>query len=614
MMGMGGMRGLALGTAGRIGGGGQQHLNVSEEDFGKPFDYRLMRRLWRYVAPHKLRIGVSVVLLLLYTGATVLNPLIVGLAIDALRHTDGRRLAIFGLIFLGNNTVLWLSQYQQVYQMTWVGQHGLYGLASDLFAHLTGLSLSFFDRNETGRIMARVQNDVTVLQQLLSTGLLAILGSALSLSGILITLFLLNWQLALLVSLSIPALLGVLLAWQRVARRSFLKARMAISAVNASIEENVSGVRVIQSLTREGANARDFDRVNAHNRRVNLEAGQTAALVQPMVELISALALATTLIVGGSLTLHGALSLGFLISFTLYINRFFEPIRDATQQYTNLQRATVAAERIFEILDTPPQVADMPGATTMGRAQGAVEFRDVRFAYAPGLEVLHGVDFKVAPGEHVAIVGPTGAGKSTLISLLARFYDVNGGAVLVDGQDVREVTTASLRANLGIVLQDTSIFSGTVRENIAYGRPDAPEAAIVAAAQAVGAHDLIMRLPKGYETPLRPGGSNLSLGQRQLISFARAMLRDPAILLLDEATAGLDTLTEHALQQGIATLLQGRTAIVIAHRLSTVRDSDRIIVLRGGTIAESGNHDELMAQGGLYHDLYALGFQELPAE
>lgn len=618
MMGMGGggmgMRGLALGTGGRQGGGGgQPELNISENDFGKPFDAELMKRLWQYVSPYKPRIAASTVLLIIYTVAVVLNPLIPGLAINALRQGDARGLTMMGLFFLANNTVLWLSQYQQVYQMTWVGQHGLYRLASDLFQHVVGLSLRFFDRNETGRIMARLQSDVTVLQQLLSNGVLAILGSALSLTGILITIFVLNWQLALLVSLSVPALFAVLFFWQRYARRSFLKARMAISVVNASIEQNVSGVRVIQSLTREGTNAREFDQVNQNNRRVNTEAGQMAALVQPMVELISAAALATTLIVGGSMTLSGSLSLGFLISFMLYVNRFFDPIRDATQQFTNLQRATVAAERIFEMIDTPQDVQDMPGALTLTDVRGGVEFRDVRFAYRPDYEVLHGINLKIAPGEHVAIVGPTGAGKSTIISLLARFYDVTGGAVFIDGHDVRDVTMASLRAPLGIVLQDSVIFSGTVYDNISFGMPGASRAEVESAARAVGAHDLIQRMPQGYDTPLRPGGSNLSLGQRQLISFARAMLRSPAILLLDEATAGLDTQTEHILQEGIEALRRGRTAIIIAHRLSTVRDADRIVVLRQGAIAEEGNHEELMALGGLYHDLYALGFQEVAA-
>jgi len=613
MGGPGAIRGLALGGAGRgMGGpGSQDSLTVSEEDFGKPFDYRLMKRLWSYVAPYKLRIAASTVLLLLYTGTAILNPLIPGLAINEIRDRNITGLVWMCLFYLANNTVMWLSQYQQVYQMTWVSQHGLYRIASDMFQHIESLSLSFFDHNETGRIMARMQNDVTVLQQLLSNGVLSILGSMLSLIGILVTIFVLNWELALLVSLSMPLMAGVLIYWQRYARSSFLKARTAISAVNASIQENVSGVRVIQSLTRERTNAQEFENINAANRQVNLEAGQLSALVQPAVEIVSALAMAVTIVVGGIMTLHGTLAIGFMVSFLLYINRFFDPIRDATMQYANLQRATVAAERIFEILDTRQEVKDAPDAIALTDVQGSIEFRDVHFGYVPSTEILHGLSFSVQPGEHIAIVGPTGAGKSTIISLLARFYDVTDGAVLIDGHDVRTITMRSLHENQGIVLQDTVIFTGTVHDNIAFGRPEATREQVEAAARAVGVHDLIMRLPQGYDTPLMQSGANLSLGQRQLISFARAMLRSPRILLLDEATAGIDAYTEHVLQQGIAELLRGRTAIIIAHRLSTVRDVDRILVLKDGQIIEEGNHHELMALGGLYHDLYAMGFQDI---
>ncbi|MDO8672735.1 MAG: ABC transporter ATP-binding protein [Dehalococcoidia bacterium] len=605
---------MALGGAagGLMGGRGvENNLSISEEDFGRPFDYRLMKRLWVYVAEYRRRIAFGTAMLLLYTATAILNPLIPGLGINAIRAGDAGGLLWMCLFFLANNTVMWLAQYQQVYQMTWVSQHGLYRIAADMFRHIEGLSLSFFDHNETGRIMARMQNDVIVLQQLLSNGLLSIIGSMLSLVGILVTLFLLNWKLALLVSLSVPILAGILFFWQRYARRSFLQARNAISAVNANIQENVSGVRVIQSLTRERTNAREFENVNAENRQVNLRAGQISALVQPLVEVVSALAMAVTIVVGGIMTFQGELPLGFLVSFLLYISRFFDPIREATQQYTNMQRATVAAERIFEILDTPQQVADAPDATILANAKGAIEFRDVRFGYSPATEVLHDVSFSVQPGEHIAIVGPTGAGKSTIISLLARFYDVTGGAILIDGHDIRTVTTRSLREQEGIVLQDPVIFSGTVSDNIAFGRPDATHEEIEAAARAVGVHDIIMRLPEGYDTLLLEHGANLSLGQRQLISFARAMLRSPRILLLDEATAGIDTYTEHLLQAGIDGLLRGRSAIVIAHRLSTVHDADRIPLLNHGRIVEQGNHHELMTLGGFYHSLYTMGFENV---
>jgi ATP-binding cassette subfamily B protein len=617
MGGMGGMgfaRGIAMGGGGPgMGGGGQgqRGLATSEEDFGKAFDPRVIGRLWRYASPFKARIAIGVVLLLINTATAVISPLIPGLAVNAIQDHDRSQLYILCAIFLVNNSVQWLSQYQQVYQMTWVGQHALYRVASDMFRHISAMSLKFFDQNETGRVMARMQNDVNVLQQMLSNGMISIFGSLLSLVGFLGVLFYLNVKLAAFVSVSVPVMAATIFIWQRYARRSFLRARATISAVNASIQENVSGVRVIQSLSREGINSRNFQNVNAENMNASVDAGRASALVQPMVDLIGAATLALAIFVGGSMVLDGDLRLGFLVSFALYINRFFDPIREMTQQYTNMQRATVAAERVFEILDWPQDVADKPDAIELHEIKGEVELRDVHFGYSEQIEVLHGLSIHIKPGEHVALVGQTGAGKSTIISLLARFYDVTGGALLVDGHDVRDVTMQSLRRQMGIVLQDPFIFAGTVGENIAYGRPEASHDAIEAAAKAVGVHDLIMRMEHGYDTRVLPSGANLSLGQRQLISFARAMLVEPRILMLDEATAGIDTQTEIILQRGVSRLMEGRTAIVIAHRLSTIRDSDRIIVLKDGGIAEEGNHRQLMEQQGIYYDLYTMGFRDV---
>ncbi len=617
MFGGGGPGGINLG--GNLGrGAGITGLNrtalaQSEEDYGKAFDPIVIKRMWRFVAPYKLRVAVSILLLFIYTAAVILNPLIPGLAINQVQDHNSRGLLLMCGLFMVNSVVMWLAQYQQTFQMTWVGQHALYNVSSAMFRHITHLSLAFFDQNETGRVMARMQNDVTVLQATLSSGFITILGSLLSLGGIFVTLLLLNWRLALLVFITVPVMAGSLWVWQRQSRRSFLAARAAISSVNASIQENVSGARVIQSLSRERVNTGEFDRVNAQNLNTNLKASRAAAFVQPIVELVAAAAMAIAVLVGGSMVLDGALKLGFLVSFLLYTNRFFDPIRDATQQYINLQRATVAAERIFEILDTPQTVTEKPGAIALGDVRGEVEFRDVRFGYRPGIEVLHGVDLHVRPGEHVAIVGQTGAGKSTIISLLARFYDVSGGAVLVDGHDLRDVSLQSLRRSMGIVLQDPFLFLGTVRDNIVYGRPEASDAEVEAAARAVNAHEMIMRLPKGYDMPVMPNSSNLSVGQRQLISLARAMLVQPRILCLDEATAGIDPRTEAVLQRGIATLMEGRTAIVIAHRLSTVRNADRIVVFDQGCIVEEGTHEQLMQLGGVYHTLSTMGFKDVPA-
>ncbi len=606
-MALGSSMGRGQGPANRVG------LASSEEDFGSAFDPRVLGRLWRYAGEFKGRVALGVLFLLINSAATILAPLIPGLAINAIDDGNEGLLWAMGALYLANQGVLWASSYQQVYQMTFVGQHSLYRISSDLFQHITRLSQRFFDENETGRVMARMQNDVSVLQQILSNGMISILGSVIGLGGILVIIFVLNWQLAALVSLSIPVMASVLLVWQKYARRSFLKARSTISAVNANIQENVSGVRVIQSVSRERANVREFQGVNRENMEASLAAGQMSALIQPIIAAIAACALAVTIFVGGSMVLDGEMQLGFLVSFTLYINRFFDPIREMTQQYTNMQRATVAAERIFEILDWPPDVEDAPGAVDLVDARGEVEFRDVRFHYRPDIEVLKGIDLHVRPGEHIALVGPSGAGKSTLISLLARFYDVTDGAIQVDGKDVRELTMASLRRSMGIVLQDPFIFTGTIRENIAFGAAWATDEEVEAAAKAVGLHELISRLERGYDTKVLPQGANLSLGQRQLISFARAILIKPAVLVLDEATAGIDTQTEVLLQRGIERVLSGRTAVVIAHRLSTIRDSDRIIVLKDGEIVEEGDHDDLMATGGLYAELYTMGFRDVGA-
>lgn len=609
-------RNLALGSSQGMGGGPAQRMGLasSEEDFGKAFDPRVIGRLWRYASPFKGRIAISVVFLVVNSLASILIPLLPGLAINALADRDERELYIICGAFFANNTVIWLTAYQQVYQMTWVGQHALFRLSSDLFNHIGSLSLRFFDENETGRVMARMQNDVSVLQNMLSNGMISIFGSFIALVGILVTLFILNWELAALVSVSVPIMAVTLWVWQHYARRSFLQARATISAVNATIQENVSGVRVIQSVSRERVNTRSFATVNDDNRSANVEAGRISAIVQPLVAFIAAGAMAIAIFVGGGFVLDGTMQIGFLVSFTLYIDRFFTPIREMTQQYTNMQRATVAAERIFEILDWPQEVADAPDAVSLDDITGDVEFRDVHFAYAMNnIEVIKGLNLHIKPGEHVAIVGTTGAGKSTLISLLARFYDVTGGAVLVDGHDIRGVTMQSLRRNMGIVLQDPFIFHGTIHDNLTFGRPNASQEEVERATRAIGLHDLIERMEKGYDTKVLPGGANLSLGQRQLISLARALLAGPGILMLDEATAGIDTQTEALLQKGIEQVMHGRTAIVIAHRLSTIRDSDRIIVLAHGEIAEQGSHDELMAQGGLYADLYSMGFRDTAA-
>ncbi|TMC93792.1 MAG: ABC transporter ATP-binding protein [Chloroflexi bacterium] len=555
----------------------ENSLEGADENVSKKFDWYVIKKFGPYVGRYKGWTLASVALMLLY------------------------------LIIV--NVLMWQAQYWQVWSMSWAGQQILYNLSSDMFTHLQSLSLSFYDRTQIGRVMSRLQSDIDVLESMLSSGLLSMLGSLVSLVGIIIAMLAMNVTLALLSFTVLPIMFVIAAFWQRFAQRSFRRTRAAISVVNATLQENISGMRVIQSLAREERNRDEFDELNAYNRDTNLEASRIAALILPLVEVVAAMAIAITVLYGGVLVSQGSLKVGVLVAFTLYINRFFDPIREISQQYSQLQRAGVAAERIFQILETPVEIKDKPGAEELPQIHGEVEFRDVTFGYNRDLPVLRDFNLLMKAGQTVAIVGPTGAGKSTIAGLLARFYDIQQGAVLVDGHDVRDVTQHSLRSQIGVVLQEPFLFTGTIRDNIRYGRLEAADEEVAEAARAVGVHDLITQLPEGYDTLIRERGRNLSVGQRQLISFARALLADPRILILDEATANIDTFTELLVQQALKRLLHGRTALVIAHRLSTIKGADSIVVLQGGRIVEQGTHAELLQRNGIYASLYAMGFR-----
>ncbi|MFH1639610.1 MAG: ABC transporter ATP-binding protein [Chloroflexota bacterium] len=571
---------------------------------GKVYDARMMRRVPEYLAGVKVRMILGGVGTLIHTIASLAMPYLVAVAIDRFIKTGNfSGLNVIALAYVVTALIMWGGHYMETLNLSCAAQGILFSLRTRMFNHLHDLSLSFFDHNKVGKVMSRIQNDVEQMETLLTQDIISLITNALTLIAIAAVMITMNARLAMLALTVVPALGALLFVWQKYARRAFMKVRMAIATVNDQLQEGISGVRVTQSLSREAVNLRQFEAVNREHLNANVEAARLQAFMTPTVEILTNSAFALVLVFGGAQVLAGEIGVGVLLAFMLYIQRFFAPVQELIMLYTELQRAMASGTRIFELLDVAPEIKDSLPPTPMPRIKGEIKFQHVSFGYEPGADVLHDIDLTVNPGETVAIVGPTGAGKSSLTSLVSRFYDVSHGAVLIDGQNVASVTQRSLRRQIGIVPQDPFLFSSTVGDNIRYGRPEASREEVAQAAQAAGAHDFITRLEHGYDTPVGERGGNLSAGQRQLVCLARAILTDPRILILDEATSSVDTNTERIMQTSLRHLAQGRTCLIIAHRLSTVTDADRIVVIEHGKIIETGSHRELMAKQGLYYQM-----------
>jgi ATP-binding cassette subfamily B multidrug efflux pump len=596
-------------------GHGPRHrfsLDYEEETHTRKLsDRALIKRLLKYLLKYKRRFIITVVTVVAVSLTGLLPPYLLQVAIDNyIKNSDLAGLTFISIILVGVYLVNWVSNYQRTYQMSWMGQNMVNDLRKQLFSHLQELSYSFYDRSEAGEIISRVTNDTDTLSEIFIQGVVTLISDVLTLIGIVAIMLWLSMLLTLAAFSVMPPLVLLMFVFQSRLRKAYRATRKKIAVVTSRFEESISGIREIQSFTREQDTMKGFRQANVENLQANVQAGKLFALLMPAVQIIGAVGTCVVLWVSGILTASEGMTLGIVVAFLLYVSKFFGPLVDLATFYNTLQSAMSAAERIFVTLDTKPEITDAPNAIELSHVKGEIIFDHVTFGYDPIRPVLKDVNIHVDPGRTLAIVGPTGAGKSTIAKLLSRFYETQKGTITVDSYDVQKITLNSLHKQMGVVLQEPFLFSGTIMENIKYGKLDASDDKVKQVAKIVGIHEFISSLPQGYETDVGERGARLSVGQRQLVSFARALLRDPPILILDEATSSVDPYTELKIKKALAFLLKNRTSLVIAHRLSTVRNADDIVVINEGRIIEEGNHAELMKKKGMYYRLYEKQFKD----